>query len=48
MSKKNYCTDFCQSYLTNKISKGFDCGLLTALILIDLQEAFDTVFILLL
>ena len=30
------------SYLTNKISKGFDSGLLTKVILIDLQKAFVT------
>ena len=31
------------SYLTDKISKGFDSGLLTGVILIDLQKAFDTI-----
>ena len=29
--------------LTDKISKGFDSGLLTGMILIDLQKAFDTI-----
>ena len=41
--RKNYSTDFCLSYLTDKISKGFDSGLLTRVILIDLQKAFDTI-----
>ena len=40
--QKNYSTNFCLSYLTNKISKGFDSGLLTGVILIDLQKAFVT------
>ena len=33
--KKSYSTDFCLSYLTNEISKGFDSGFLTGIILID-------------
>ena len=33
---KNHSTDFCLSYLPDKISKGFDSGLLTGVILIDL------------
>ena len=41
--RKNHSTDFCMSYLTDKISKGFDSGLLTGVILIDLQKAFDTI-----
>ena len=41
--RKNHSTDFCLSYLTDKISKGFDSGLLTGVILIDLQKAFDTI-----
>ena len=40
---KNHFTDFFQSYLTDKISKGFDSGLLTGVILIDLQKAISTV-----
>ena len=40
---KIHSTDFCLSYLTDKISKSFDSGLLTIMILIDLQKAFDTV-----
>ena len=31
------------SYLADKISKGFDSGLLTGVFLIDLQKAFDTI-----
>ena len=41
--RKNHSTDFCLSYLIDKISKGFDSGLLTGMILIDLQKAFDTI-----
>ena len=41
--RKNHFTDFCLSYLTDKISKGFGSGLLTGVILIDLQKAFDTI-----
>ena len=40
---KNHSTGFYLSYLTNKISKGFDSGSLTGMILIDLQKAFDTI-----
>ena len=32
-----------QSFLTDKILKGFDEGLLTGMILIDLRKAFDTI-----
>ena len=31
------------SYLADKISKGFDSGLLTGVFLIDLQKAFNTI-----
>ena len=41
--RKNHCTDFCFSSLNNKISKGFDKGMMTGMILIDLQKAFDTI-----
>ena len=41
--RKFHSTDTCLSYLNNKILKGIDCGLMTALILIDLQKAFDTI-----
>ena len=40
---KNNSTDFRLSYVTDKISKDFDSGLLTGMILIDLQKAFDTI-----
>ena len=36
---KNYSTDTSLSYLTDKILTGFDSGLLTVMILIDLQKA---------
>ena len=41
--RKYHSTDFCLPYLTGKISKGFDSGLLTRMILTDLQKAFDTI-----
>ena len=41
--RKNHSTDFCLSYLTDKISKCFGSGLLTGVILSDLEKAFDTV-----
>ena len=47
-NKKSYSTDFCLSYLTNEISKGFDSGFLTGIILIDRQKAFDAVSVVLL
>ena len=34
---------FSLSHLNNKISTGFECGLHTGMILIDLQKAFDTI-----
>ena len=40
---KDNSTDFRLSYVTDKITKGFDSGLLTGMILIDLQKAFDTI-----
>ena len=33
---------FCISYLNDKILKGFDKGMMTGMILIDLQKSFDT------
>jgi len=36
-------TAFALSYLNNKILQGFDKGLVTGMILIDLQKAFDTI-----
>ena len=41
--RKFQSTDFCLSYLQDKVSKGFDSGLLTGMILTDLQKAFDTI-----
>ena len=39
---KNHSTDFCLSFLNEKVLKDFDQGLITDMILIDLQKAFDT------
>ena len=39
----NHSTNLCLSFLTDKVLKGFDAGLLTGMILIDLQKAFDTI-----
>ena len=39
----NHSTNLCLSFLTDKILKGFDKGLLTGMILIDLQKAFGTI-----
>ena len=41
--RKKFSTDWCLSYLSNKILNGFDSGLYTGMILIDLQKAFDTI-----
>ena len=41
--RKGYSTDSCLSYLNNKIAAGFESGLHTDMILIDLQKAFDTI-----
>ena len=41
--RKNHSTDTCLSFLNDKILKDFDDGLLTGMILIDLQKAFDTI-----
>ena len=40
---KKHSTDTCLSFLNGKILKVFDDGLVTRMILIDLQKAFDTV-----
>ena len=42
-SRPNHSTNLCLSHLTDKILKWFDDGLLTGMILIDLQKAFDTI-----
>ena len=41
--EKKHSTDFCFSYLNYKILKDFDKGLITGMILIDLQKAFDLI-----
>ena len=41
--RRNFSTDSCLSYLSNKIASGFESGLHTGMILIDLQKAFDTI-----
>ena len=41
--RKHYSTDTCLSYLTDRSRNGFEKGLLTGMILIDLQKAFDTI-----
>ena len=41
--RKNHLTYTSLSYLTDKILTDFDSGLLTGMILIDLQKAFDTI-----
>ena len=41
--RKNHSTDASLSYLANRILTGFDSGLLTGMILIDLQKAFGTI-----
>ena len=41
--RKNHSTDSCLTFLHDKILKGFDKGLMTGMILVDLQKAFDTI-----
>ena len=40
--RTNHSTNICFSFSTDKILKGFDKGLLTGIILTDLQKAFET------
>ena len=40
---KHYSTDICLSYLTDNVRTGFEIGLLTGIVLIDLSKAFDTI-----
>ena len=40
---KFHSTDTCLSHLHDKITKGFDSGLLTVMVLINLQKVFDTI-----
>ena len=39
----NHSTNLCLLFLTDKVLEEFDDGLLTGMILIDLQKAFDTI-----
>ena len=41
--RKNHSTDSCLTFLYDKILKGFDKWLMTGMILVDLQKAFDTI-----
>ena len=41
--RKNYSTNTCLGHLTDKITIGFEKGLFTGMILIDLKKAFDTI-----
>ena len=41
--RQNHSTNLCLAHLADKILKEFDEGLLTGMILIDLQKAFDTI-----
>ena len=41
--RSNFSTDSCLAYLCDLITKGFDSGVYTGMILIDLQKAFDTI-----
>ena len=41
--RTKHSTDTCLSLLNNNILNGIDKGLLTGMILIDLQKAFDTI-----
>ena len=41
--RKNHLTDSCLTFLHDKILKGSDKGLMTGIIMIDLQKAFDTI-----
>ena len=41
--QKFHSTDSCLSYLQDKVAKVSDSGLLTGMILIDSQNAFDTI-----
>ena len=39
----NHSTNFCLSYLTDKISKGYNSGLLAGMNLTDFQKVFDAI-----
>ena len=40
---KNHSTDSCLTLLHDKVLNGFDKGLMTGMILVDLQKVFDTI-----
>ena len=40
---KNHSTDFCLYFFNDKILKSFDQGLITGMIVIDLQKQFDAI-----
>ena len=42
--QENHSTDFVLSFLNDKKTKGFDKGVYTGMILINLQKAFDTIY----
>ena len=41
--RSNHSTNSCLSFLSNKVLTGIEKGMLTGMILIDLQKAFDTI-----
>ena len=41
--RKSHSTDSCLTFLHDKILKGFDKGLMTGMILVDLQKTFDAI-----
>ena len=41
--RKNYFTNTCLGHLTEKSTTGFEKGLFTGMVLVDLQKAFDTI-----
>ena len=41
--RKNFSSDSCLSYLNNKTATGFESGLYTGMMLIDLKKASDAI-----
>ena len=41
--RSHHSTNSCLSFLCNKVQQGFEKGMLTGMILIDLRKAFDTI-----
>ena len=41
--RSNHSSDTSLSYLNDRLFQGFDKGLFTGMVLIDLQKAFDTI-----